>query len=540
MSSGKKTVLTRSHSDRELTPKEEELAVADAAKAVSVLEDWHEREPENVDVAFHLGLVHLVQGHAREAESFFRTALAIDPEHADARHNLAVLLMSTNRIAQAVEQYEWLSRNAPNSAEYKNDLALALFHTGDPDRAARHWRQALRLNPNYQQARRNAVESFIESGLSDQALQILVFNEAQPGLSPTSRSDIGRWQKRLNEVFPTALPQETILEATPVARRSPVLKGRRIAILASIDSFVQEIVAHLAEHNEVRIFTKGSVERMKELMNWADLVWYECCSQLAIEGSKLDKRCQTVLRIHSYEVFTEYPQQVNWANIDHAIFVNDSVRRILAQRMPFMTPSTVIPNGLDLGRYRIDPAKRRGKKIASVGYINYKKNPALLLYCFKKIHAYDSDYTLHVAGEHQDDRIRVYWDHFLRENDLPVVFDGWVKDIPAWLGDKDYIISTSLFESFHYSIAEGMSCGLLPLIHNWFGAAETYPERYLFSDPDDCLRLLQELAQSDVRPLRSENRAFIDSHYGLEGTLTRLEELLVDVLAGQKQEASIN
>ena len=130
-------------------------------------------------------------------------------------------------------------------------------------------------------------------------------------------------------------------------------------------------------------------------------------------------------------------------------------------------------------KFTIPSNKKYGKRICSIGYINYKKNPALLLYCFKAIHDYDSSYRFHIAGTHQDPRIQIYFDHLLPKLNIPVSFDGWVEDVPGYLRDKDYVISTSLFESFHYSIAEGMASGLLPLIHDWFGASYLYPEEYL-------------------------------------------------------------
>ena len=107
----------------------------------------------------------------------------------------------------------------------------------------------------------------------------------------------------------------------------------------------------------------------------------------------------------------------------------------------------------------------------------------------------------------------MYFDQFLKRHPLPITFDGWVDDMPSWYRDKDYIISTSLFESFHYSIAEGMATGLMPLIHDWYGADKLYPNEYLFSDPDDFLTLVKRLQSSDRFQLAQENRHFIVGKY---------------------------
>ncbi|MBU0983636.1 MAG: glycosyltransferase family 4 protein, partial [candidate division Zixibacteria bacterium] len=281
----------------------------------------------------------------------------------------------------------------------------------------------------------------------------------------------------------------------------------RLAFFASHRMFIKDIIAGMQDEYEIRLYNDG--DSMPDLLSWADLAWFEWCDNFLIQACKLPKTCKIVCRLHSYEAFTEMPSKVDWSRVDHLLFVNESVRELFRHQVATPVETSVIHNGVDLTRFTIAADKARTKKIASVGYINYKKNPALLLYCFKKIHAYDPEYTLHVAGEHQDARIRLYWEHFLSRNNLPITYDGWVEDMPAWYADKEYVISTSLFESFHYSIAEGMAGGLIPLIHDWYGADNLYPRDYLYNDPDDCLELLKRLEHADVNELRTRNREHI-------------------------------
>jgi hypothetical protein len=109
--------------------------------------------------------------------------------------------------------------------------------------------------------------------------------------------------------------------------------------------------------------------------------------------------------------------------------------------------------------------------------------------------------------------------------------------MPAWYADKGYVISTSLFESFHYSIAEGMASGLLPLIHHWYGADFLYPRELLFSDPDDCLRLLKHHEQSDWNDAVQANRTWIESRYDQRAKLQDMRRLLATVLSASGKEA---
>ena len=326
--------------------------------------------------------------------------------------------------------------------------------------------------------------------------------------------------------------------ATPRGVLTPQVKRAKIAVFASYRAFIDPVIDSLKSQHDIRIFEKGSEAEIRSLLEWCDLAWFEWCDQLVIAASKMPKKCKMICRLHSYEVFSDMPRQVDWNKIDHLVLVSDAVKDLLSYNFQVPCPTTVIHNGVDLERFTIPKNKVQGKRICSIGYINYKKNPALLLYCFKAIHDYDPGYTFHLAGEHQDARIQVYFAHLLPRLNIPVSFDGWVKDVPAYLRDKDFVISTSLFESFHYSIAEGMASGVLPLIHDWLGADQLYPRRYVFTTPTDSVRLLKELEAGSREGQRQECRKFISDRYDNRRQLQKIETLITTVLSGVKREAS--
>jgi hypothetical protein len=210
------------------------------------------------------------------------------------------------------------------------------------------------------------------------------------------------------------------------------------------------------------------------------------------------------------------------------IFVSPHIRDVFMKRTPVPPSTTVIHNGLDLTRFSPQsPARPRGKKIASIAHLWKKKNPMLALYCLKQIHTYDPGYSLHMVGLHRDLEVIEYVDNYLKHNPLPVHIDGYVDDIPGWLRDKDFILSTSLSESFQYGLAEGMASGLLPLIHNWPGATDLYPDRFIFNDPLECLALLKRLEKADRDEVVEENRAFLLERYDLDQQLEKIESLLL-------------
>ena len=484
------------------------------------------------------------------AKTLLERAVAIIPEDYDCNYNLALVLMRLGEWPAALKRLHVLRRRHPQNTKLLNDIAVVWSQRNNTARTLGAFARALRLDPNDSQTRNNAMQYCLESQAPRQALKILSRQEARGGLSPRSQAEVHRWQqvitKRMKiaeeEVNKPAVaiePQqqpEAIEIATSseevITHRESGIENARIVFFAAQQSFIGDIIYSLKEKNTVRIFSGGTLDQMRDLMAWADIAWFEWCDNFIIQATTLPKTCRIVCRLHSYEAFTDMPSKVDWRKVDLLVFVNQSVENIFRQQVSTPVNTRVVYNGVDVEKFVIPEDKQLSKRIASVGYINYKKNPALLLYCFKKIHAYDPDYSLHIAGVHQDPRIEVYFRHFLSRNPLPVHFDGWVKDMPRWFEDKGLVISTSLFESFHYSIAEGMASGVLPLIHDWYGADMLYPREYLFSDPDECLRLLKRLEQSQHDQLRKANREHIIRRFNAADKAAELSVLLRQVAGG--------
>ena len=93
-------------------------------------------------------------------------------------------------------------------------------------------------------------------------------------------------------------------------------------------------------------------------------------------------------------------------------------------------------------------------------------------------------------------------------------------DVPNFLKDKNYIISTSVQESTHVAILEGMACGLKPIIHNWPGSETIYPEKYLFNSVDDFVKSVMGEYKT------KEYRDFIETKHSQVGMLKKIEKLI--------------
>lgn len=509
------------------------LASGLVAEAIPLLRRLAAIEDDNAETLQQLAVALIANGDHRSAVEVCRRVADAQPEDCEAQHNYAVAACHAEDYEQAIIAFERKLALEPDNCETLNDLAVLYSMTGRPDDAARMFMQCLETNPRYSKARDNAFQFFHESKRTAEGVALI-----EKLLKTLGRDDdLLAWQERLVKPAAQAKAGHDTTHLGRSAHRTRVT-GKKIAFVASSDTFLRPIANHFGQHNEIRSFSGKSINELAELLQWADLVWYEWCDQFVLEASRLPRRGKAVCRLHSYEAFTDMPRHVNWSNIDHLILVSETVGEILDGTMTLPVPKTVIHNGVDPKLFPFVDRSQRGKRIASVGYINYKKNPSLLVQTFKAIHDWDPEFELHIAGQHQDPRIQVYMDHLLKRLKLPVTFHGWTQNMPDFYAGIDYVISTSLFESFHYSVAEGMLSGCLPLIHSWRGAERLYPNDCLFDSPDEAIAMLQRWRDMDSRQMARAHRDFIVDRYNWDDRLDEIDQLLDRVLRGKSSTRS--
>lgn len=136
-----------------------------------------------------------------------------------------------------------------------------------------------------------------------------------------------------------------------------------------------------------------------------------------------------------------------------------------------------------------------------------------------------------MAGSTQGAHLQVFFEHMLPRLPFRVQLHGWVEDMPRWLADKDYILSSSYFESFHYAVAEGMARGLLPLVYNWPGSENCYPAEVRFDTLEECVQVMRRHreAREPLERARSLRQNLMDRfNLGrqLADTRTFLESIL--------------
>ena len=297
------------------------------------------------------------------------------------------------------------------------------------------------------------------------------------------------------------------------------------------DMFLRDIIINLRKDYDIKFFSRGSDMEFKQLLHDSDIAWFEFCDRLAIEATKSPKLCKYVTRLHSYEMFTPMPGEVDWTKIDKLIYVSGIVHDYCTKKFNIPTDiATVINNGVNVNKYQIPENKKFNKKIAFIGFMNYKKGPQMLLEAFRKIYEHDPEYTFHVAGEHQDERIHLYFQQMAINLPFKIHWEGWQGDISKFLKDKDFIISTSLFESFQYALAEGMLQGCIPLVHNWIGADAIYPTAHIFNTVDECVEMVKSFeAMENKKEAYQEAREHIVNNFSFDRQIEQIRALLEEL-----------
>ena len=117
-------------------------------------------------------------------------------------------------------------------------------------------------------------------------------------------------------------------------------------------------------------------------------------------------RARTVVRLHSYEVFTPWPQLVDFSRVDDLVFVSDHVRELTMQVVPSLrtdqAPRTsVLGNAMDLHAY-VRPKAPSARFTAGLVGVSVPKDPRWAAEVLRLLRRHDDRYRLLLVGTEMD------------------------------------------------------------------------------------------------------------------------------------------
>jgi len=443
-------------------------------------------------------------------------------------------LAETGQYQQALTCIQEHLRTSPEDAQALNDAGAILHCLGRSDEAIDHFVKARSLRPDSAEIVWNLVEAYLAAGRACEAMRLFDDMERMGVLSAeTLNRTASLFLKHDNKADAVEMllrslkisPQQPILEPMLQVIRS---KRPKVAFFCGGDGskFLDEIAEFTKQRFDVQLFEGRTQQELYELMKWSDISWFEWCTNLAVMASNLPKVCKTLIRLHRYEAYEQWPQQINWVNIDVLITVGNSfVKDALLRSVPRLATQTkvvTIPNGVNLEKFAFTN-RRRGKNIAFLANLRMVKNPAFVLQCMQKLHYIDPGCRLFFGGTFQDGTLEQYLKHMVDALDLRdvVFFDGPQQNVRSWLEDKHYIVSTSIIESQGMGLLEGMACGLKPVIHNFPGADQMFPSEFLFNISE---QFCQQILFDTYEP--GKYRRFVEENYSLQNQLNKINDLL--------------
>ena len=442
-------------------------------------------------------------------------------------------LADAGKYQEALVFMQEYLRTVGGNAQVLNDIGAILHCLGRSDEAVEHFIKAQKYQKDSTEILWNLAEAYLAVGKARETMQLfddmermgilnvdVVNRTANLLLQQNNKADAIEILLRSLSIWPN---QEILKPMIEVIR----YKRPKIAFFCGGDGFgfLNEIIKFAQQRFQVQVFEEQTEEKLYELMQWSDISWFEWCTNLAILGSKQPKVCKNIVRLHRYEAYGQWPELVNWTNIDTLITVGNSfVKDALIQAVPNLGSQTsiaTIPSGINLEKFTFNE-RQRGKNIAFLSNLRTVKNPAFVLQCMQKLHYIDPEYRLFFGGIFQNRTLEQYLKHMVDTLDLNdvVFFDGWQEDVNSWLEDKHYIVSTSIIESQGIGLLEAMSCGLKPVIHNFPGADQIFPSEFLFNISEEfCSQILSDNYQP------KKYREFVEENYSLKNQLTEINNI---------------
>lgn len=273
----------------------------------------------------------------------------------------------------------------------------------------------------------------------------------------------------------------------------------------------------------------GDINLLKKQLKQCDLAWFEWARGPIEDVSKIDTTIPIICRLHKYEAYIDSPKNIDWEKVSTLLFISEAVKNTFEKRFPDeikKVKSIIIANGVDTNLFKLNNNKR-GYKIVFNGRFHYHKSPELLLQCINAIHKKDKKYEFYLIGGFTDPVIEEYFWYQVDQMKLnPIIhYDGVINDVHNWLQDKDYFLQPSIIEGQSVAALEAMSCGLKPVLHNYYNSYKVFPKKYLFNTIDEAVDMV---TNNDYN--RDEYRNYVKKYNNIDIQINKINDLIKDLL----------
>lgn len=313
---------------------------------------------------------------------------------------------------------------------------------------------------------------------------------------------------------------------------------KKLLITAAANNlhFIRDIAEAMRDEFEINYFDPFGTPDFHDVI-WHE--WFDGWLSRLLEMNKIDGT-KYIVRLHRYELFTprtlksiqDVTDSGDYKKIDKLVFVSEFVRQLGISKFPWMKDiSVVIPNLFDHTKFPIAENKKKGYNLLFLGRISYMKNLPLCLTMFHELLKLDSNYKLHIIGEISDLELKYYAKNFMNKTKIwnSITWHGRVKHekLPDLMADMSYIICSSISEAHPVGIIESICCGLKPVIFDFPGAENMYPEKWRWMDRKD---FVHNILSPDYNP--QEYRDYAIDMFSIQKNIGKYKSLINEVIEG--------
>jgi glycosyltransferase involved in cell wall biosynthesis/spore maturation protein CgeB len=261
-----------------------------------------------------------------------------------------------------------------------------------------------------------------------------------------------------------------------------------------------------------------SQDKSMALLAQADAVWCEwALGNVEWYSKAIKSETPLFVRYHLQEREKEYLGRADNSSITKIGFVCEYYMHnaLKIGQIENMDKCEVIPNALEVSERR-NP-KNNNFKIGFVGMVPSRKRIDLAIDLLERLLLLDDRYELNIIGKGPDDFKwlqqrqveREYYEEISRRiEDSQILsekvnFLGYVDDIHDFYASMGHVISTSDFESFHLTLADGPLQGAAAHTLPWLGADTIYSDLWIRESISEMADKIHELNQTNMTSYHS-------------------------------------
>jgi glycosyltransferase involved in cell wall biosynthesis len=269
---------------------------------------------------------------------------------------------------------------------------------------------------------------------------------------------------------------------------------------------------------------------MRPYLDWADTVFVDWCVGPPAMVTEIDPGdTRIIVRLHSYEAFTRWPHLVDWSRVDDFVFVAEHLKGLTLELVPQLhgpraPRMPVVYNAVDLGSFAREKTRDARFNLGLVGVGQVVKDPLWAVQVLKRLREQDDRYRLLMIGGDMDRDFSTATKKYRNKMEkvlAPLVESGAVRrlgatdDVAGKLTEVGFILSTSVRESAHLGLMEGVASGAVPVVRDWpffagstYGGARTvFPEGWVVDSPKAAAERILRINESEESWLDSAKLA---------------------------------